>query len=560
MNKFKCGFLVISAMLICSLASAQVKDSLPVKTNMFSKLNFSKLQLPKVHMPKLNLFKKDSSVKAVKKTKDSVAAKPKLSFSKLRLPKWNLFKKDTSIANSNEVATVDVNKPVASKRNVPEVEKVAKVSVPAIYSIPKSQEPTSKPATFVIATEDDKPIFEKKVVEAKPNTDSLLKKQSTTTIESPVVEKVIDTTKKKSWLSKLIAPKKVAVNTDSAMFVAPVIVKAKDTIVAAPLVEKVIDTTKKKSWLSKLTAPKKATVNTDSAMVVKTEVVKAKDTIVAAPLVEKVIDTTKKKSWLSKLIAPKKVAVNRDSAMVVKTEVDKAKDTVAKKIKVKEVTIAKVKDTTSIYKSMEQRFLKYTATTTVSLLGGANFSKQTIDASGYNSNFNYTYSDINEDVYKTGYFGGIRFDGFIKKKHEYSLSFSLGKISSGANYTSASSLRPVVGSFSTFKAEDHFFIMNVAAHYKKLIPYGDLEKFKFYIVGGPSIDARLSNVSLDNQVTNAYKQIFIKGNLGVEFNNRSLYTLFLHYQQNIGSLTKSPIKTNMNTFQLGIMVKATDLL
>ena len=511
MNKFKCGFLVISAMLICSLASAQVKDSLPVKTNMFSKLNFSKLQLPKVHMPKLNLFKKDSSVKAVKKTKDSVAAKPKLSFSKLRLPKWNLFKKDTSIANSNEVATVDVNKPVASKRNVPEVEKVAKVSVPAIYSIPKSQEPTSKPATFVIATEDDKPIFEKKVVEAKPNTDSLLKKQSTTTIESPVVEKVIDTTKKKSWLSKLIAPKKVAVNTDSAMFVAPVIVKAKDTIVAAPLVEKVID-------------------------------------------------TTKKKSWLSKLIAPKKVAVNRDSAMVVKTEVDKAKDTVAKKIKVKEVTIAKVKDTTSIYKSMEQRFLKYTATTTVSLLGGANFSKQTIDASGYNSNFNYTYSDINEDVYKTGYFGGIRFDGFIKKKHEYSLSFSLGKISSGANYTSASSLRPVVGSFSTFKAEDHFFIMNVAAHYKKLIPYGDLEKFKFYIVGGPSIDARLSNVSLDNQVTNAYKQIFIKGNLGVEFNNRSLYTLFLHYQQNIGSLTKSPIKTNMNTFQLGIMVKATDLL
>ena len=614
MNKFKCVFLVISAMLICSLASAQVKDSLPVKTSVFSKLNFSKLQLPKVHMPKLNFFKKDSSVKAVKLTKDSVVEKPKLNFSKLRLPKFNLFKKDSTIVKSNEIPAVAVNTALDSKRNVPEVEKVAKVSVPVIYSIPKSPETTKTPIT-VVASDDDKPIFEKKAAEAKPNTDSLLKKQSATTIESPLVGKVIDTTKKKSWLSKLTAPKKAAVIKDSAMFVAPVIVKAKDTvalvpvvvkvndtIASAPLVEKVIDTTKKKSWLSKLTAPKKAAVIKDSAMFVAPVIVKAKDTvalvpvvvkvndtIASAPLVEKVIDTTKKKSWLSKLTAPKKAAVIKDSAMFVAPVIVKAKDTVAlvpvvvkvndtvafkvkntatvkvkdtiaKKVKVKEATIAKVKDTTSIYKTVEQRFLKYTATTTVSLLGGANFSKQTIDANGFNSNFNYTYSDINEDVYKTGYFGGIRLDGFMKKKHEYSLSFSIGKVSSGANYVSSTSLRPVVGSFSTFKAEDHFFVMNLAAHYKKLIPYGDLEKFKFYIVGGPSLDARLSKSSLDNQVTNAYKQIFIKGDLGVEFNNRSLYTLFLHYQHNIGSLTKSPIKTNINTFQFGILVKAADLL
>ena len=176
------------------------------------------------------------------------------------------------------------------------------------------------------------------------------------------------------------------------------------------------------------------------------------------------------------------------------------------------------------------------------------------------SNFNYAISDINEDVYKTGYFGGIRLDGMFKKKHEYSLSFNLNKISTGANYTATSSLTPVVGSFSPFKAEDHFFIMSIAAHYKKLIPYGDLQKFKFYIVGGPSVDARLSKTSLDNQVTNAYKRIGIKGDLGLEFNNRSLYTMFFHYQYNIGSLTKSPIKNNINSFQLGIMVKATDLL
>ena len=209
---------------------------------------------------------------------------------------------------------------------------------------------------------------------------------------------------------------------------------------------------------------------------------------------------------------------------------------------------------------MKEQFLKYTATTTVSLLSGANFSKQTVDVGGFNSNFNYIYSDINNDVYKTGYFGGIRLDGMVKKKHEYSLSISLSKLSSGASYINSSSLGPVVGSFSTFKAEDHFFTMNLAAHYKKLIPYGDLDKFKFYIVGGPSVDARLNNTSLDNKATNAYKQIFIKGNLGVEFNNRLLYTLFLHYQHNIGSLTKAPIKTNINTFQIGIMVKAADLL
>ena len=338
MNKFKCIFFVISLTLLCSFANAQTKDSLPVKANFFSKINFSKIQ-----MPKLNLFKKDSSAK------------------------------------------------------------------------------------------------------------------SKTLSEASNVEK-------------------------------PAVVKIKDT------------TSKKAGWLSRFSFTKKSKMNTDSTMIAS---VKAKDTVAMVP---------------------------------------------------------KMKDSTSFYKMVQQKFLKYTATTTISLLAGANFSKQTVDAGGYNSNFNYAISDINEDVYKTGYFGGIRLDGMFKKKHEYSLSFNLNKISTGANYTATSSLTPVVGSFSPFKAEDHFFIMSIAAHYKKLIPYGDLQKFKFYIVGGPSVDARLSKTSLDNQVTNAYKRIGIKGDLGLEFNNRSLYTMFFHYQYNIGSLTKSPIKNNINSFQLGIMVKATDLL
>ena len=262
----------------------------------------------------------------------------------------------------------------------------------------------------------------------------------------------------------------------------------------------------------------------------------------ASIAVERVKDTAKKASFLAKLRFNKRPELKADTAIVVAPVVEKAKDT------------------SSIYKAMKEKFLKYTATTTVSLLAGANFSKQIVNAGDYNSNFNYIYSDINNDVYKTGYFGGIRLDGMFKKKHEYSLGLSFSKFSSGASYKTSTSLRPVVGSFSNFKAEDHFFAMNIVAHYKKLIPYGDLDKFKFYIVGGPSIDARLSNTSIDNKVTNAYKQIFFKGDLGFEFNNRSLYTLFFHYQHNIGSITKVPIKTNINTFQIGIMVKAADLL
>ncbi len=366
MNKIKCVFFVMCATLICSFATAQVNDSIPVKTGIFSKLNFSKIQLPK----------------------------------------FKFLKKDSSIVKTDELTVKNA--------------------------------------------------------------------------DSPKVEKVKDTAKKVSFLTKLKFNNKAESKTDSA-------------IVIAPKVEKVKDTAKKVSFLTKLKFNNKAELKTDSAIVV----------------------------------APK---------------------------------VVKVKDTISVYKSIKEQFLKYKATTTVSLLSGANFSKQTIDVGNFNSNFNYIYSDINNDVYKTGYFGGVRLDGMVKKKHEYSLSVSLSKLSSGASYINSSSLGPVVGSFSTFKAEDHLFIMNLAAHYKKLIPYGDLDKFKFYLVGGPSIDARLSNTSLDNKATNAYKQIFIKGNLGVEFNNRSLYTLFLHYQHNIGSITKAPIKTNINTFQIGIMVKAADLL
>ena len=506
MNKIKCVFFVICLSLVSSMVSAQSKDSIPVKTGLFSRIH-----LPKLHLPKVNLFKKDTA-----NVKVSAVITPKV--------------KDTIVVN-----TVDTPKKTSllsklgfTKKNgvkTDSAQVIAKVSNKQVVSV------VEKPFELIQKDTATKKPFFAKLNFSKIN---IFKKDTTIAkakeVLSPKVKDTVaaiakDTTKKTSWLSRKVFTKKEVIKIDSVQVVAkimdkPVIAKVADSPIVA-VVEKPL---------------------AEKPFVEKPIVVKVIDTVASTAK-----DTTKKTSWFSRIGFTKKKEVKIDSAFVAVSKSNEALN-------------EKVKDTTSLYKLMEQKFLKYTATTTISLLAGANFSKQTVDAGGYKSNFNYAFNDINEDVYKTGYFGGIRLDGMIQKKHEYSLGFNFSKISTGANYISTSSLTPVVGGFSTFKAEDYFFVLNVAAHYKKLIPYGDLSKFKFYVVAGPSFDARLSKASLDNQVTNAYKQIFIKGDLGLEFNNRSLYTLFLHYNHNIGSLTKSPIKTNMNSFQLGIMVKATDLL
>jgi hypothetical protein len=437
----------------------------------------------------------------------------KIQMPKLHLPKVNLFKKDTTVKKDTVIATQ------TKKEKATLVEKQIEL---------KPQDTAAKKSFFSKLNFSKLNVFKKDTTKSNVIAEApIVVEKKVEVAEKPVVIADVEKVVKVNVPAAYAVPEKKAAAFDEKPVVdSTVIVKTKDTV------------TKKPSWFSKIIASKKSSLNADSAKFV-------------APVVEKAKDTTiKNPSWFSKLSFSKKTKINNGSAQAKIKQVEK----------VKEVTVAKVDDTTSLYKTMQQKFLQYTATTTLSLLSGANFSKQTIDAGGFNSNFNYAFSDINDDVYKTGYFGGIRLDGLFKKKHEYSLGFSLAKVTSGAKYSSSTRLTPVVGSFSPFKADDHFFIMNIAAHYKKLIPYGDLKRFKFYLVGGPSVDARLSNTSLDNKVSNAYKQIFIKGDLGLEFNNQSLYTLFFHYQHNVGSLTKSPIQTNMNLFQLGIMVKATDLL
>jgi hypothetical protein len=193
------------------------------------------------------------------------------------------------------------------------------------------------------------------------------------------------------------------------------------------------------------------------------------------------------------------------------------------------------------------------------LLGGMNFSKQNISMGDYSSNFNYNLKDYNNNVYKPGFFGGLRLDGIYNHKHAYSLEMVLSKISTGTFYKDGGSLSPFIGNFSNFKADDQFFTLNTALHYKKLILLGDTLKRKFYLVAGPSLETRISGQSTDNLVNNNYNRFVLRGDIGLEFDNHSYYTLFIHYKQGITSFTHSPIHTTLNSVELGMMVKVSDL-
>lgn len=193
------------------------------------------------------------------------------------------------------------------------------------------------------------------------------------------------------------------------------------------------------------------------------------------------------------------------------------------------------------------------------LYGGIGFNKQNVNEAGYASAFNYRLADVNNNVFKPGYHAGFRFDGNYKLKHKYSLAVGFNKIASGVRYLNAKRMDPFIGEFANFKADNRLVTFHVAAHYKHLLPIADSDKYKFYLVGGPSLNFRMSKQSVDNQVNENYRRVYIGANLGMEFDNNAYYTLYLHYNRNLNSLTKSPIKTNINAFNFGVLLKAKDL-
>ncbi len=208
--------------------------------------------------------------------------------------------------------------------------------------------------------------------------------------------------------------------------------------------------------------------------------------------------------------------------------------------------------------SWNKTFVNFTDNNTY-LLAGIGLSKQTITAGGYSSSFNYNLFENNSNVFKPGYFAGFRVDGKYKEKHNYSFGMVLNNLVTGNNYKDSKSLAPFIGSFSNFKADERFLNLSVVAHYKNLLAIIDTSKYKFYLIIGPSLDTRLSKQSVDNLVNSNYSRFLLRADVGFEFENRNFYTLFLHYKQGVTSFTKAPINANINSIEIGMMLKASDL-
>jgi hypothetical protein len=210
-----------------------------------------------------------------------------------------------------------------------------------------------------------------------------------------------------------------------------------------------------------------------------------------------------------------------------------------------------------IKKSLAKTFVNFVGND-VSLFGSLVLSKQNINDNGITAPINYLYNTVNSNTFNTGYSGGFRIDGIYKEKHRYSLSFAVNRIAAGNDYKNKYSLSPFIDDFTHFKADNNFTTLSIAAHYKKLLPVNDMNKYKFYALFGPSFDYKISSISSENLVNGAGNRAIINGDLGAEFDNKGYYVLFAHYK--FGSnLFKSTVPVQLNRFEIGMSIKAKDL-
>ena len=193
------------------------------------------------------------------------------------------------------------------------------------------------------------------------------------------------------------------------------------------------------------------------------------------------------------------------------------------------------------------------------LTAGMNFSKQTISINSYSSKFIYDLNNYNKNLYKPGYFIGFRYEGNAKQNQKMIYALSLEKVVAGSKYLDGINLPPFLKYFTPFKADDQIVIMSLASYYKQEFPFGEMNKYKLSLVLGPSMNIRLSEQSPDNLINKNYKHIYFSGDGGIEFNNPSFYTVFVHYKLALSSFTKTPIQTNMNSVEIGTIIKTSDL-
>jgi len=210
-----------------------------------------------------------------------------------------------------------------------------------------------------------------------------------------------------------------------------------------------------------------------------------------------------------------------------------------------------------IKKSLAKTFVNFTGNN-LSLYGSLNLSNQNIDDNGITAPINYLYNSLNSNSYNTGFAGGIRIDGIYNEKHHYSFSFGVNRIAVGNNYKNLHSLVPFIDDFTHFKADNVFTTINIGAHYKKLLPIGDRNKYKFYVVIGPSIDYKISSISEENLINGAGNKAIINGDFGAEFDNKGYYVLFAHYKYGV-NMKSSSVPIQLNRFEIGMSIKTKDL-
>ena len=210
-----------------------------------------------------------------------------------------------------------------------------------------------------------------------------------------------------------------------------------------------------------------------------------------------------------------------------------------------------------IKKSLAKAFVNFEGNE-LSLYGSLNFSKQNINDNAITAPINYLYNNVNNNSYNTGFSGGFRIDGLYKDKHAYSFSVGINRIVVGNYYTQKYTLTPFIEDFTHFKADNVFTTFNIAAHYKQLIPVHDISKHKLYIVFGPSLDYKISNISNENLIDGAGNRAIINGDIGTEFDNNGYYVLYAHYKLGV-NLISSSLPIQLNRFEMGMSMKLNDL-
>jgi hypothetical protein len=194
----------------------------------------------------------------------------------------------------------------------------------------------------------------------------------------------------------------------------------------------------------------------------------------------------------------------------------------------------------------------------LSLFGALTLNNQSVNDAGITAPINYLFNSVNNNVFKPGYSGGFRYDGIYDRKHFYSVSFSVNRVSAGTLYKNKYTQAPFVDDFTHFKADNQFTTLSIAAHYKMLLPVNEMRKYKFYAVAGPSLDYKISTISAEHLINGAGNRTYINGDLGAEFDNKGYYVLYAHYKLG-ANLLSSSVPTTLNRIELGMSIKVKDL-